>query len=188
MIPGPDIWFGFLQTGLTLLPSPPGSVEVWPSPNEERRSVAFPCNERPWKWWSIPYSFKARKQDIKSLVLMQPIWQATWRCRVFLLYNFFSVFFFFIILKRLLKSCMSEQRENTYKRKLENGVPIQKFEPVVIKHYKAFLLSVIHRVWHFMSIHTVSIRKEDTGTFSYFVLIQLFSHREMQGETKARVP
>lgn len=53
----------------------------------------------------------------------------------------------------------------------------------MIKHYKAVLLSDIHRVWHFMT--TVSTKKEDTGTLSYFVLIQVFSHRETLGETMA---
>lgn len=74
VIHGPDIQFGFLWTGLTLLPSSLCSVEVWPWPSEGCSSVALLYKERLWKWWSIPYSFKARKQDITSLVLMQPIW------------------------------------------------------------------------------------------------------------------
>lgn len=97
VIHGPDIQFGFLWTGLTLLPSSFCSVEVWPCPNEGCSSVALLYKKGLWKWWSIPYSFKARKQDVTSLVLMQPIWQATWRCKVFLLYKLFFFFFFFII-------------------------------------------------------------------------------------------
>lgn len=43
IIHGPDIQFGFLWTGLTLLPSSLGSVEVWASPNEGWSSVALLC-------------------------------------------------------------------------------------------------------------------------------------------------
>lgn len=168
------------------LSSPLGSVEVWPSPNEEWRSVAFPCNERLWKWWSIPYSFKARKQDVTSLVLMQPIWQATWRCRGFFLYKHFF-YFFFIISKRRLKSCMSEQRDNTYKKKARKWDPNIKIWTSGDKTLQSILAKCYTQSLTFHE-YMVSIRKEDTSTFSYFVLIQMFSHRETWWETKARVP
>lgn len=187
MIHGPDIQLGFLWTGFILLPSSLGSLEAWPSPNEGWSSVVLPYKKKLWKWWSIPYSFKARKQDVTSLVLTQPIWQATWRCHVFLLYKLFFSIIFFIILKRLLESCMSEQRGNTYKKKDRKWDPSIKIWTSGDKTLQSTLAKCYTQSLTFHK-YRVSTKKEVTGTFSYFVLIKVFSHRETLGETMARAP
>lgn len=170
-----------------LLPSSLGSVEVWPWPNERWSSVALLYKKRLWKWWSIPYSFKARKQDVTSLVLMQPIWQATWRCQVFLLYKLFFFYYFLYYLKKVLENCTSEQRGNTYKKKARKWDPNIKIWTSGDKTLQSTFAKCYTRSLTFYK-YTVSTKKEDTGTFSLFVLIQVFSHRETVGETMARVP
>lgn len=78
---------------------------------------------------------------------------------------------------------MSEQRDNTYKKKARKWDPNIKIWTSGDKTLQSILVKCYIQSLTFHE-YTVSIRKEDTGTFSYFVLIQMFSHREMRGKQK----
>lgn len=81
---------------------------------------------------------------------------------------------------------MSEQRGDTYKKKARKWDPNIKIWTSGDKTLQSSLAKCYTQSLTFHE-YTVSTKDEDTGTFSYFVLIQVFSHRETLGETMARV-
>lgn len=75
---------------------------------------------------------------------------------------------------------MSEQRGNTYKKKARKWDPNIKIWTSGDKILQSTLAKCYTQSLTFHK-YTVSTRKEGTGTFSLFVLIQVFSHRETLG-------